>query len=656
MTKEKTKKVGFSRHLGKNVADLISRLVISGTIPAIEELVVNSYDADATKVEVAYFQEKDELVIEDNGAGMRKEKGLESFYRLGDSPKIAEPVSPRGRVRIGKFGVGTILLDYLCKEYELSTARDGVRTTIEEKFDGVIKPEKSITGEEVQEDLAFHGTRLTLRGLKFKDDPHFSVDELKKRFQWHLPILPDFEVAVNGQSIKPKSIENATKFRIDTSGESMGHVSGEINLTGRTSPMAGMYIYVNGRSIGDSKAFLARIANKRSLVERIVGIVHADDLEHAILFDRGRFREDDPGVIELGKTLGKALAKIRGYIEQYSGRNLVNKLGAKKEVFAKKAKDSFVRAGVPGITRATDVEFSPDFDAEVPGGYDSERNIIIINSKHPSLMITPTCSPQKYERAILEAAVDALSYAPVNERFSLASFLSQRAEVWKRLNETDEEQSHKQDKLNPMRVYRPGEISSYVGRSSRTVKDLISAGVLPGTSDEVFGQDALETEEKLTGLVALYDLLAKKIPVNAIAIFMERADNIFALAGDTRSPFVHDISRNGSPCYLVEGTCADNVYELFDNPMMDLRRKEANPAKVFQEFGDSFYTIPQLAQQSQGITIPEVVKILDHSKRSDLPMEKKNLRGGYVAFRYGDFVRSLQSHRGNDAAIRRNRR
>lgn len=135
----------FRRAPGNNLPKLICDLAASGIIPALEELVANSHDADAQNVSVTYEPKTSTLTIQDDGLGMDA-KDLEGFYRLGDSYKQQRPVTPKGRRCIGKYGIATILLEYLADSYDLETIKKGRRTVIHEEFDGTLTSEKKIKG------------------------------------------------------------------------------------------------------------------------------------------------------------------------------------------------------------------------------------------------------------------------------------------------------------------------------------------------------------------------------------------------------------------------------------------------------------------------------------------------------------------------------
>lgn len=98
--------------LSTQLIHLLSEQMYSSPIKAIEELVVNAYDADANKCCIGFEKnenlEDNTIVIFDNGSGMDYH-GLEQLWHVGESPKIDEDVSPRyGRRVIGKFGIGKL--------------------------------------------------------------------------------------------------------------------------------------------------------------------------------------------------------------------------------------------------------------------------------------------------------------------------------------------------------------------------------------------------------------------------------------------------------------------------------------------------------------------------------------------------------------------
>ncbi|MEX2110446.1 MAG: ATP-binding protein [Gemmatimonadaceae bacterium] len=108
---------------------------------AILELVKNSYDADATTVEVEIYQHAPEpfVRIADNGIGMTEKDIDDKWLRIGFSEKLSDTVSKRRRRQTGEKGVGRISADRLGSQLRLgSRAKNAVavQLTVDwDKFD-----------------------------------------------------------------------------------------------------------------------------------------------------------------------------------------------------------------------------------------------------------------------------------------------------------------------------------------------------------------------------------------------------------------------------------------------------------------------------------------------------------------------------------------
>lgn len=112
-------------------ARLIKQLgdqLISDEMVAILELIKNSYDADATKVEVFVDTKieteygKGKIIIKDNGNGMVPSIIKESFLKLSTGFKEVEKISPYFKRRVlGKKGIGRLSFQRLGKFIKVYT-------------------------------------------------------------------------------------------------------------------------------------------------------------------------------------------------------------------------------------------------------------------------------------------------------------------------------------------------------------------------------------------------------------------------------------------------------------------------------------------------------------------------------------------------------
>lgn len=102
----------ISVSLSTELVNLLSDQLYQSPLKAIEELVVNSYDADATECRIFVPSPSDTdnryVVVFDNGVGMDYE-GLSDLWQIGRSKKRTDLIrKSTARKQIGKFGIGKL--------------------------------------------------------------------------------------------------------------------------------------------------------------------------------------------------------------------------------------------------------------------------------------------------------------------------------------------------------------------------------------------------------------------------------------------------------------------------------------------------------------------------------------------------------------------
>lgn len=117
--------------LSTDIIHLLSEQLYTSPLKAIEELVANSYDADADECRIALFLQEHHIdalsasgtgddagatigvdgliAVLDDGVGMTK-AALHDLWSVGASPKrgLLTPTAKHGRMSIGKFGIGKL--------------------------------------------------------------------------------------------------------------------------------------------------------------------------------------------------------------------------------------------------------------------------------------------------------------------------------------------------------------------------------------------------------------------------------------------------------------------------------------------------------------------------------------------------------------------
>ena len=158
-------------HLGVN---------LYSTVPAvISEAVANAWDADASVVAVEIREEKEEkiIVVTDNGSGMSEQEINEKFLTVGYQRRVKDGAkTPKGRVPMGRKGIGKLSLFSIANKIEVHTLKEGGQgNALLLDHDEIRKKIKKGEGgatyypADMKFDATFphkHGTRLIIRDLK----------------------------------------------------------------------------------------------------------------------------------------------------------------------------------------------------------------------------------------------------------------------------------------------------------------------------------------------------------------------------------------------------------------------------------------------------------------------------------------------------------
>lgn len=171
--------------------NIIGSDLINDDFIAVFELVKNSYDAHATKVEIIFeniYSSKAKIIIKDNGKGMNYDDLINKWLFVAYSAKIEgteeDSYDYRDKIKVkrayaGAKGIGRFSCDRLGSNLYLETIKEEINPKVEvlitdwNKFEGDIKDEfVNITVlQETIEESNFdieHGTVLEITNLKSK--------------------------------------------------------------------------------------------------------------------------------------------------------------------------------------------------------------------------------------------------------------------------------------------------------------------------------------------------------------------------------------------------------------------------------------------------------------------------------------------------------
>lgn len=355
------KKVGdIPVEINYRIIELFSAGLYSSPNKAFEELVSNSYDADAKQVAV-FIQ--DDLDLEnsliwvcDNGTSMDG-TGLKKLWKIGETDKRSKNYKGK-RKPIGQFGIGKLAtyvladkLTHICKrdgkylavtmDYNKVTPNGGISTKI------ITLDERSLTEEQVKtilEPLIILDKKkmvpFELWGNKSEDNWTIAImSNLKDKgksikrgaLKWilstALPVNPDFKLSFNGENIEPSKtsgniikewilgkddeiVERESYESREENGEyyvdmaNLKNIRGKLTLYEET--LTGKKSDKLGRSHGIFLMIRGRLINTDNAL--INGL---DELHHAT-FNRIRF---EIHADELDKLITSGRESIKDYVE-----------------------------------------------------------------------------------------------------------------------------------------------------------------------------------------------------------------------------------------------------------------------------------------------------------------------------------------------------
>jgi len=268
--------------------------------PVIAELVANAYDADATKVNIFFYDRNGEkyIVVQDNGHGMTLEEINEKLLVIGRNRRINSETSESGR-----------------------------RKDIKKCQSQIYHPKQIIINEDATENS---GTIVELRQLKRKSkfDLQGIAEDLSKRF---LIFGNDFKVQIifNDDYENVIHVTNELRFAkiskeftfkfpnedLRTDYVNKNKVIGEVYIATKPIPssLKGIYLVARGKLVQSNSFFGARADDY--IHSYITGYLQVDFIDEDVNTDLiATNRETLTWVSELTEELYEFLQEIVNYV------------------------------------------------------------------------------------------------------------------------------------------------------------------------------------------------------------------------------------------------------------------------------------------------------------------------------------------------------
>jgi excisionase family DNA binding protein len=290
----------------------------------IEELIANSYDSDATLVQVILDYDKKALNIIDDGSGM-DENNLASYVIYGESNKTPDYKSPKfKRAPIGEYGMGgKLAITNLCSICKIVTRNNGKEHTFYMNKDQLNKAKyvSDIKSKVYTRkcDPSLHGTVIFMEQLAYKN---IDSDRLIERFSYKMPKSQNFKILLtlikNGDrneiEIEEPKFEYTQKFDFEDNLKSIGEVKLNIYYTKDPVPAKkqGIWTKVNGRIVNEKQNWfgIESLTSGHRYKYRLYGIGDADGLKDYVTFSKNDF-VDCPEYREYYDFIHKCLNNVQ---------------------------------------------------------------------------------------------------------------------------------------------------------------------------------------------------------------------------------------------------------------------------------------------------------------------------------------------------------
>lgn len=299
--------------------------IVSDMSIAFAELVANSWDAGATRVNITLPQNRgQEIIIEDNGSGMTDEEFRNrwmviAYNRVAHQGEnidfIAADNTKIRRVAYGRNGVGRHALVCFDEYYTIETWKDGILNVYEIAVSGG-NSAFSIQ-KHYQSNKSGSGTKISVNAVKKFPD----CITISKTLGYKFMFDPQFEVYVNGTKVEYHNTLYPNKRDVLTT----KYGSLEIAIYNipdgeKSTSNNGIAIWVNGRLVGKPSwtvgDYKIEDARRKFAVKHLV-IIKADFLIDEIAYDWSSFRKTEK-VQDANREISKYLRKYR--IEYYKGK------------------------------------------------------------------------------------------------------------------------------------------------------------------------------------------------------------------------------------------------------------------------------------------------------------------------------------------------
>ena len=112
--------------VASSIVDYLSSGLYESPAACMKELVNNSFDADASLVDIHVKPDADRIIVTDDGTGLGRAEFEDHFGHVSESHKRdSGDCTAKGRPKVGRIGIGFIAANELCEEMEIVSTMKG---------------------------------------------------------------------------------------------------------------------------------------------------------------------------------------------------------------------------------------------------------------------------------------------------------------------------------------------------------------------------------------------------------------------------------------------------------------------------------------------------------------------------------------------------
>lgn len=276
-------------------------LIIHNPAIAIVELVSNSWDAGADRVEITWpaVPTNGRMIIEDNGTGMSGDEFTQRWLELsynriraqGRQVNFPEGNMTSPRPAYGRNGKGRHSMFCFSNEYEVETWREGRAQRFQVKRNYGTSPFTISRAGEFPKDG--HGTILSAELIR----NYINTQSVRELIGSKFVSDPSFRIFVNGEQVELTDLEGLSEtepLHVEGVGTIIVHRL-DSRVRGRTSRQHGVAWWVNRRLVGEPswRGFddLKYLDARSTEAKRYTFVVEADPLQDDVKADWSDFKD-----------------------------------------------------------------------------------------------------------------------------------------------------------------------------------------------------------------------------------------------------------------------------------------------------------------------------------------------------------------------------